>query len=689
MFKSLSQLNAIILKKMQFHCSFIKNNDNDLEKLTVSFIAKTPYDIYFISKIGKNGKKIVTNFNKIDLKMNKFQAILFISKLIEGISGYLFNLRSEILGEGGISSTMLLTKNSLGQNNYSIRFKINANYRRKDNAIIDENKKLKEGTNSDRYRLFISVFKEDQEIVEIPLTRRDIVYMLQYIKETFRLTDIKKIHFLTVISATVVDGRRDILASKDPMPVTIDFETIGFSDIFLHNQEILNLYQLVERLIFEPSIQDRLQSCGFSFRQVKAYVENKMFFLYLRKMKTSFEDVGSLSVIRHKYVNENKNKKIFVGNILLAGLYLTLTPSMVINSAIKEDTYYNDRTTEDYLQYLHHTKGQKRAVVKILTKEGTLGISRAKHLYKEDKGTYSFFKLHGVASKYWDKDSFSVKYKMSNTKDGVNIKHYENDNVKNVPILEDFTLYLNNQWSVFLSMLSVAYSKLFSDNLNIDQFFKDDLNFRVINVYSNDHKGHCLYKIKLLVDKNNVDKDSGVEYSLVLNIEKYRTKKEKIGKDVLHDQNIEAKFRIPLTRRYLFEFISIAKEFGRYIDGFAFKQESQKNELLPVVFKGSEYYKNGNDKINYGIRKKNKEEIITGEINSKFGSTMLSYSDRVGIEMSTMYRILFAKWLPFVGRSCSISDDGYYCDLQKEFQVEKGSYGSLYAWDFLYGVLSR
>jgi len=690
MFKSFSAIDAVILKKVQYHCEFVKDDTKeDIKGFNISFFAKFPYELYYISEIDKQGRKIVSQkFNKVDLKLSKFQAILFISNLIESVSGYLFGIRQELGENSNLVRTMSLKKDSRGKNNYKIRFTFSNYIRRKDNKEITADGKLQDKKSGARYRLFLSIFEDNEEIVEIPLTRRDIILMLQYAKEAYRILNIKKCHFLTVSTSVMVDERRDIIASKNPLPVTIDFETIGFGDIFLHNQEILNLHQLVERLIFEPSVQERIFSCGFNFRQIKAYADKNIFFLYLRKMRTTFENIGTLSVIQHTYINEDKVNKVFVGNILLAGLYLMITPSMVISSALKDDEYHSDKEDKNYLQNLPLVNGDNGASAKILTREGTLGISRAKKSKDKKSKGYNFFVLHGAASRYWDKDNMEVKYKMSNTENGKTIKHYENDSIMEVPVLESFKLNLNNQWGVFLGMMSVAYSKLFSDNLDLNQFFKDDLNFKVINIYSSDHIGKCLYKIKLNVDRNNTGENSDIDYAIVLNIEKYRTSVEKIAKQSFHNQTIESKFRMPLTRRYLYEFIVIAKEFGRYIKDFEFQTKIGKNEVLPIVFTKDGFYKNDENTINYGIKRKG-GVVTTGELSSKFGVTQLPLCDRIGIEMSSMYRILFSKWMPFTGRCCSLSDDGYFCDMQQEFLVEDGSYSSLYAWDFLYGVLSR
>ncbi|OQX85169.1 MAG: hypothetical protein B6D63_02855 [Candidatus Latescibacteria bacterium 4484_7] len=689
--KPLTDGTTLVLKHFQARVGFAPNEErSDIERFDVEFISKGQDHIYHTSKVLPDGRKeVAKDFNRIALRFGKYQALHFIGSLIEGISGYLYVVRKKLYGDKPYVYHMRLKKDAVGRNDYRLRITVNKDYRRKDAKTWDEESGKMRERNAARHRVYISVFDADNnEIVEVQLTRRDVILLLTATVESFRSTGVRKMHFITLREAVLTDSKEDIFAKGVPVPVTIDHETIGFSNIFLHGQEINNLHQLVNRLIFEPSVQENLQDCLFRYRQVHARREGAYVMLDLAKMRVDRQ--LSLDGRSERFVHEvvpdeegGASHTVFLGNTLLAGLFLAVSPAMVIRSALAD--------VDDHGLILpEKRKSKKEPVVKILTREGVLGIGKGKTTFKvskkdEKKKIHGFFILKGSASRYVNDDGETV-FRMSNTDDGRTIKHFHDDGtVEEVPVLEEFSIPLYNQWTAFMGILSVAYAKRFSENLDVDEFLKDSINHRVIEIFANDHKGHCRYLVKVHSDEANIGTGYGaIDYPAVLIIEKYRTNKN--GDD--YEQRIEGKFRMPLLRRYLHEFMTLAMEFARYVDDYEYAEEMPKKEVLPVVKHEDDFYVEDEHPVRVGIAKDGGVSV-TGLLESRHEKTELGRSDAVALAMSARNRIFYGKWLPFVGLRCSVSDDGHYCDMHAEVQVERSSYGPLYAWEYLYGVAHR
>ena len=682
----ISDGRSIVLKHFLARVRFDTNEEgSDIAGLTVTFLSKGQDHICYTSKILPDGKKEPARRfrNTITLRFRKYQALHFMATLIEGVSGYLHSVREKIHGGKSYIYTMHIHPILPGDKGMKLRLTVSRNYRRSDAKVWDEEAGRMTENKAARHRIYLSIFDNEGEIVEIPLTRRDILLMLENIRSAFRATGIQKIHFATVPTVAMTSSREEMLEAGINIPVTIDHETVGFSNIFLHKQEILNLYQLVRRLAIEPSVQDNLDDCLFGYRQLKARREGNFVFLELQKMKVAVRESldGREKIFFHEVLPSEEggvNFTVFLSNTLLAGLYLAISPGMVVRSSLED--------VDDNAMVARQKK--KEPVLKILTREGILGFAKGKSTFRENKEgekIYNFFVLRGIATRYVDEEGSQV-YRMANGEKPNTIKHYLEDGTSiDVPILEEFSIPLYNQWIPFLGILSVAYAKKFAQNLQIDNFLKDDINHRTIEIFSSDHIGSCRYLIKVHSDAANIGTGhSQVEYPAVLIVEKYRSEKgEEKGE---YRQKIEAKFRMPLQRRYLHELLTIGVEFGRYIDDYRYIEKLKRREVLPVLMHDGDFIIEDDEAIAYGVERRG-GGTVTGLLESRHEFTEIGEADRVALLASALYRIFYGKWLPFNGMRCSVSDDGYYCDMKTERAIEVGSYGPLFAWEYAYGAV--
>lgn len=656
-----------VLKDFLFESQCSICEKGQFQSLTIDFKAKNNKKIYHVSEQNEKGNlKSAKNFNFARLVFDSKNYIYFVGALIESLSGYLYGVRKAVSGnENPFSYIIDLKEDSFGRNNYKLRITPNKEYKR---IKSDKRRNEKDATKT---RVFISVFdnNENEELVEIRLSRRDVILVLASIKTSYQSLNIEKAAFMAVPAAKSVDSRADGFSQGTISMVSVDKNTIGFSDVFLHGQEILNLQQLVLRLIFEPEVQNELLSCCFQYRQIECFLNEYILTLKLRKMQIDerLSLDGKQTVYMHKKEEGGTELDLFVNNIVLAGLYLNLKTSLVARASLEE------------VEEIVATKKRKNkdALLKITTKEAVLGIGMGKNFTKKDNdNTHTFFVLKGEAKN--TKDVFGDKiYAMSDNDNGA-ISYFPKDGSekKNVPILEKFSIPLYNQWTVLLSMLSIAYSRKFLITGNEHDFFLKNVNNREIEIYGADHIGSCRYVLKMLSDESN-------KFPFVLIVEKYRSKR--LISEKKYKNTIESKFRMPLTRKHLFQLISICIEFSVFSKDYKYSTETTKFSILPISFNDKEHIKEDNEtKIKYGIEKKG-NEVWLGLLDGKFQKVMLQKSDKISLVESCKNRILYGKWLPFTGLKCSLTTGGYITTENGEFKLEEETFGSLYAWEFLYG----
>jgi len=643
-----ARITQINLKHLIFGADPIFGEEGRLNGMTLKFYEKNKDEIY--TKSYKNDFQVANAFHHLKLELNTRQLMSLMGTLVEGVSTYLYNIRYELSGEEHLETNIRLTPNKRGNNNYFLRVTNNRKKVRKFDKDDKENALT-------RYKVMIAVHavEDDKEfeLVELRFTKRDVLLLLNSIKSIVSQS-YRVFNFIYANSSTV-DDDHEIMSNPDLMSISKIDTSIVFGQTFLHGQEILNLNYVVESLIFGHNIEFKLKSLLTKFRQIEIFNYNEYILgLKIQKMKVD-KDPYSDGTIHSK--TEDSANEIMFNNRLLAGLFLFMTPSQ-----LRHATEDNNKKSKFGKKVLYHINLRESDIAVGFTSSPSLKTAKA------------------TGNEYMNFFSISVLTKDSMFEEGKKgyIKHFmqNEEEPTYVPAIDKLTLGLHGRWVHFLETMTRANNNEFEEGETVIR--------KRLHILKPEQGGQKKYTIGLYSDSEN-------KAPVVLSIEKYNKEGDKL----------EGKYRQPMFKKYIKEFLMISMQSAYELSNFSFSTKKELSEIVGVEYNGLETIKIDNSNmpnvekiedgtiVKIGIEKKKNQIVIVGDFDKENRSCILDFNDIISFNISAANRILNGQWIPFVGEKISVSQDGYLTDLFSEVNLEEKGLGAYYAWQYFFGTAIR
>lgn len=640
------RLTRINLKHLIFGAVPSYDETSKLTGMELNFFAKNADEVYTKSYLKKF--EVASGFNFIKLKLDAKQLIRLTATLIEGVSTYLYNVRYQIAGEEHMETYIRLTEDKRGKNNYELRVTNNRKKVRKHDKDDTENALT-------RYKVMIAVSvlvdgSDKAELVELRFTKRDVTMMLTLLRNI--LSGSLRVFNFAHVNAISIDEESTVLSDPSAVSISKIDNSIAFGDVFLHGQEILNLNYAIEELVHGFEIENRLRSIFTTFRQIEIFPYND-FMIGLRVKKMMVTKNEMTSEFSHEFDENHQDKEFVFNNRLLAGLYLFLTPSQLRHSTVLENSAQTSKTDFGRKVLYHVNLRESNLAV------GFNAKPKLKKVKSGDSEYMSFFYLSAV-SKNGMFEAGKAGY-MKHFLPGTTEPTY-------VPSIDRISLSLHGKWIHFLETMTRSNNNEFDEDATIIR--------KRLHIFA-DEAG--LGKVKFTI---GLYSDSENQAPLVLSIEKFK-------KD---DEKVIGKFRQPMFKKYIKEFLTISMQSAYELNNFLFSEEKDMKDIIGVKYKDLkkpvEAIPSGII-VKIGIEKKANRVVRIGDLNKKEQSTILDYNDVMALNSSCAHRILHGQWLPFIGERISISQDGFLTDLFSEVALEDKGMGAFHAWQYFFGTAIR
>ena len=644
-----ARITQINLKHLIFGADPKYDGEGKLEGMVFKFYEKNNEEIY--TKSYKHDFQVASAFHHLKLEFNTRQLISFMATLVEGISTYLYNIRYELSGEEHLETNIKLTPNKRGDNNYLLRVTNNRKKVRKVNRDDKESALT-------RYKVMIAVHAiqddKEYELVELRFTKRDVILMINTIKSI--VSQNYRVFNFIYANASTIDSDKDVMADPEVISISKIDNSIVFGQTFLHGQEILNLNYVVESLIFSHNVEHKLRGLLSSFRQTDIFEYNDYILgLKVRKMKVSRDEYTDEQ--KHEF-EEKEGKELMFNNRLLAGLYLFMTPAQLRHATSVSNT--------------NKEKFGKRVLYHINLRESDIAVGfNSTPQMKVAKTTSNEY------MNFFSISLFTKKGMFEEGREGY-IKHFLPgiEEPTYVPSIEKLTLGLHGRWVHFLETMTRANNHEFDDGETIIR--------KRLHILKAEQGGQKKYTIGLYSDSEN-------KAPVVLSVEKYNKDGDKI----------EGKYRQPMFKKYIKEFLMISMQSAFELPNFSFTTQREMSEIVGVEYTGLETtnvnghempsleaIKDGNI-VKIGIEKINNMIVKIGNFREEDKAVLLDYNDIISLNISASNRIMNGQWIPFIGEKISISQDGFLTDLYSEVNLEEKGMGAYHAWQYFFGTSIR
>jgi hypothetical protein len=149
----------------------------------------------------------------------------------------------------------------------------------------------------------------------------------------------------------------------------------------------------------------------------------------------------------------------------------------------------------------------------------------------------------------------------------------------------------------------------------------------------------------------------------------------------------KGRFRIPLFKEHIRSLLKGMIRLAGLYESYYF------SKLVDVYDDESEKFEKKTFGIKRSVNAVGKESVAFGTLGQKAATSQLNIEDRDHLFKSAYYRLLYGRWIPFVGENVSISFDGYLTDLRHEYEIEfglsetNGAGGSMAALAIIFGTV--
>lgn len=478
-----------------------------------------------------------------------------------------------------------------------------------------------EGSNIGRYKLSMKFYRNDPDFgtyeeISIDFTKRDIYTLFYMIQKALTAQKRSKTFF---VLAKRVDEETGEEIDELHIPVAKVYDSYVMGDVWLHGQEILNLFYVVDELTHNFFITERMEAINLMYRQITVLEEDGIAYLYLSKMDENNDRVLMKTADGRSFIY-----KIPFSPTMLGVLNATGSVEMLSHAEHGqfESESSNPFRTIDGLKY------------HISTKESFLGVGI-------QKGKVF------IAGKIKESD------------------YLDQAVAKDIVVLDNFIIRLRPEFVVkLLRAASIAYTG------NLREWDRD-VNLVKFYVRSSDMQGNVKYEFTLTTDIKN-------KVPFVLKIDKYRLSGS--GEQLLASfrQPLFKRYVFQLINILLLTVKDLHK--WKYTEkmnktellGYRYSSLKKVTKLIrsSEVDVGFEKIEDG--KVYEGV-------LVSATGKEGKEKEELELSDRNMLSISSKHRLLHGEWIYFVGSKVAIGPDRYFTDMYSEFNLEK-EFGSGESW---------
>jgi len=596
-FKSL-ELKKIPLKHNLLSIDTYSKDDGRLTNILLKFSPLNENEIY------KKSSGEVVNFlpENLSIKLNAKEFVEFNSLVIETISTYLFSLRKKIL-----PGKNLIEVFKLKDSPYNIKIIVTKFFFRE--------------KEKGRYKMEIIFInkKTEEEVVSLRFTKKDMLIMHNLFKKIAERHQIVSgiYAYGEVISK---DQEEEVLNEKIFMCGKYE-NTILINNTWLHNQEVIYVMYLTDKLINSLNVEENLQELRMKYRQIAAKESNGVIYLYVSKF------------IENEDSEENELIKI-----PLTSKILSIISLITDIQNLKKNKY---EMLEEEHPFLEDIKGLKHV---LNFKESVLGIKTAK---RRKNPSQTKFVLVGKVKE----GVFSVENEMGDFAENF-MKTYENDQEITIPVLTEFQIDLRDNLKKMIKGFSSGLTKSYLD---------EERDFNSVKFYTIDSEfgGRVKYEFQLYSSPTN-------KAPIVMTISKYNLS----GSQEKLTERYRQVFFEKQAYAFLYQLLSVSTEMNPYFE----TKEINTIDTLTYRYKSmSTVIRAKRNKVeNFGIKKEGTivEFGIFDEDNQKELYEKLEDKDILLLNLSCLSKILYGRFIPFTGDKIVISQDGYITDLHGEIKLK-------------------
>jgi len=580
------------------------------------------------------------------LRFSQSEAMRFATILVEGVSKHLEAVRNELYRSAVLDDSIEMDE---GRFNVSLRAhsaKVNHAGRQKNSARL----------------IMIITRKEDgEEMIVLRLKRNRIVWLLQTLRELY-LSYVPKMS----IPVGDIDGGRQLMVRNG--------EFVAIANIWLHGRELQKFQDYIERVVFDFAYNTGDGREFFRYRQVRAgfsEIEN-----VAKVTLTKFNSDHTV----YKDASGNKDEMSFlVTSAVVARLFLLLP---IFYAKRKEVEVANARSEQIDTTQIEHSEVVLISDTKEITdaeRDGdyllnmietqiALRVARGKEFnVKTNSGRISLF------ARYRDGILHDERYGLSRTAKGG-----EKEDAKLLPQAQiDLGLHWLNIFAIIAESIhnkkgegTDSYGRIvrrwkFSNR----SIFGDEELYIAKTVFSEDNKA-----VAFIIDKyiERLDELTG-----------------------LQESSHEGRIRIPFFREHVRTLMKGMVRIAQLFESYYFTR------VIDVFDSDAERFSKRTFGIRRSILKKlgeePREQVFLGSVvaGEQFNGIVLCDEDRDHLKKSAYYRLLYGRWLPFVGEEISMSFEGYLSDLEYEYALEfdrestQGAGGSVAALAILFASISN
>ncbi|MGB2552827.1 hypothetical protein ACPF04_06565 [Campylobacter sp. MOP51] len=605
-----------------------------------------PYMADEIYKTSDN--EVVTNIpNNLQtqgINLNMTAVIELCSVILGSISTYIYNMRTQVANKDLCDNGIIIKPNAKKTSTF-LKVRANRHFYR-------------EGKYG-RYKLYMSIYQNNKEIVQLKFTKKDIqllIYIIKTIMSSY--SKIKAVH----VSSNILNSSGKVVSTESSYCMKFK-NSVAINSIWLHSQELVSLMYVAEQLVHTQNIEQNVKPLFLKSRQIAIQlhdpevvvfqpqsnsftsddIEKEIFdtnlnnsksralALVLRKMDGNHNEV--VTDENHRYL------KIPISAKFLTLLYLYISLDML---------HYNDAEISNtpidtsFMKSGRVASAVSKSKYRINMQESvlTLGISK-KEGSTEDRMYLSGFTKPGIYSH-----------------NGLN-NQYQDSQGNTHNVLTEFSINLGRFWGTFIKALSVACTKSYvkegrSANVvmfNIPIREEDTLRYN--------------YYFKIVSSESN-------DAALVLEI------KKTIGVK-LADGNFEqreiAVYRQPLFHRYAFQLLISTLALGKFVKDYIYLKDIMLKNIVQYRYSGfinTGFASNLNTVLEYGIHKINDKAYwgMKEAIQNPDKTSLLDRQDTILLNQSSLFKLLRGEFQPFVGHKICIGPDNYLTDTYGEINMK-------------------
>lgn len=591
-------------------------------------------------------EKILQPEAHMRLTFSQREMLRFATIMVEGVSKHLEAVRQQLYRSAVLDDEIALESSNFRVSLRAHSAKTNYIGRQKNSARL----------------VFIITRKEDkQEMMVLRLKRNRIVWFLQTLREMF-LTLPK-----LAIPTDSLDAGRQLLVRHG--------EYIAIGAIWLHGRELQKFQDYIERVIFDFTYNTGDGTELFRYRQIRAGF-------------SELENVVKISLT--KYTHEHRVYKDEKGE--RTELSFLVTSNVVARLFLLLPLFYAKRKE---VEVLHLPQPESQAQIDTVQVDTDVSaVSDTEEITEPERE--SDFLLNMIETQLAlnvDKENaFNVKRGIGKVslfaryRDGVlNDETYVVRRSNKLGEIEDSKLLPIAQFSLGLHWINIF--AIIAESMHNKQ-----------GEGTNDF-GRIVRRWKFRGPKRNGENDlfiaktvySEGNKALVLVIDNYTEREDEytgISESLHH-----GRMRIPFFREHIRSLMKGLVRVAQLFDGYYFTR------VIDVYDSEADSF----IKRSFGIRRSLKkedggevEQVFIGSVaaGERFSGLVLCDADRDHLKKSAYYRLLYGRWLPFVGEEIALSFDGFLSDMEFEYSLEfdrtttQGGGGSVSALAILFSTVS-